>query len=291
LYHLFAKQFVAGETFDEALPKIQALRKLGMDVTVDILGESVTTPTQIKANTDAYRQLIANLAEQNIPINISVKLSAIGLNANDPVDTLPDAFGPLEGILLAAQQHMRSFVRVDMEQYRLKDPTLQLVRIKHWRHPRRIGPVLQAALFDTRITDLPRAVAAGLRIRLCKGSYAETATVAHQNPRAIRSAYMLCAEHMLQNGADFPAFATHDGVLIDHIKRFAKTEGIAQNAFEFQMLYGVRTKLQQQLVDEGYNVRIYVPYGQDWWKYFRRRLKEGKRRQILLLLLRSALHI
>ena len=285
-FRLFAHQFVAGETFDEALPKIQELLGNGFVITADILGEAVHSDAEAQRNSDAYEALIQELAKQGIPVNISIKLSALGLVAEDQHRSYPKCMARLQRIQGSAQVH-QGFVRVDMEQYALKNATLRMISFLHARGIDNIGPVLQAGLYDTAILDLPDAVMRGMRIRLCKGAYPETASLAHQDKGAIRAAYVICAEQMLRRGANYPAFATHDDALIEHIKRYAEANGIPESAFEFQMLYGVRQQLQRQLLSEGYTVRIYVPFGKDWWKYFRRRMREGKKRQILALLLKS----
>ena len=288
MYRLFARQFIAGESFSEALPAIRRLQSNGFAVTLDILGESVTGIKQAEKNAQAYVHLIHQMQAAGIPVNISVKLSALGLSELDAELSTPGTLPLLRQILTAAIRHdLNAFVRVDMEQYALKEATLGIVYDAHLITSGHIGPVLQAMLYDTAIRDVPIAAKSGIRVRLCKGAYAEPETVAHQDPDAIRASYVICAEHLLSEGAAYPAFATHDDVLIEHIKRYAKTREIPKSAFEFQMLYGVRTKLQQELVAEGYTVRIYIPFGEDWWKYFRRRLREGKKWQILFLLFRS----
>lgn len=291
MYRLFARQFIAGESFAEALPSVEKLLGRGFEVTLDILGESVQTMEEAQRNAQAYVHLIHQMEEADIPINVSVKLSALGLSELDPDLSTSGTLPLLREILTAATRHPDGFVRVDMEQYALKQATLGVVYGAHLIKSGHIGPVLQAMLYDTAVTDIPDAARAGMRVRLCKGAYTESASVAHQDPGAIRGSYVYCAEHLLRESAPYPAFATHDDVLIEHIKRYAEACSIPKSAFEFQMLYGVRTKLQEQLVADGYTVRIYIPFGEDWWKYFRRRLREGKKRQILFLLIRSALRI
>ena len=283
-YLLIVRNFVAGETITEALPRIHALRAKGFSLTIDLLGEAVTTLDEAATHTEEYVRLIHTLSREQIPVNVSVKLSAIGLCLDADA-----AERNLRAILAAANQFggSDSFVRVDMEDSTLTSETLRIVRNVHAESPWRVGTVLQASLFRTK-DDLDTAVAAGICIRLCKGAYREPPDRAAQGPQQIRRRYSSHARYLLRYG-NRPAFATHDDILIEHIRAFAERNGITPDRFEFQMLYGIRSELARSLVAAGYRVRIYVPVGDAWWKYFRRRLDEGKPWQLIGMFARNAL--
>ena len=285
LYRLFASTFVAGETYQEAVPKIERLTREGFHVTVDILGEDVTERTQVQDAVEKYLRLIDDLATAQVAdINISIKLTMIGLLQSEEV-----ARQNLYWILLAAR-NAGAFVRVDMEdpnvrlgeaEESLTAVTLRIVRSFLPEFANHVGVVLQAYL-DRTTEDLRHMTALHCRIRLCKGAYRASDEIAATNRRSIQQRYQRDATHLLAHGR-MPAFATHDDVLIDWVLGGGRTP----RSFEFQMLYGIRSERAKALLEAGHRVRLYIPVGDAWWPYFRRRLKEGHARQLLVMFARN----
>lgn len=262
----FGRRFIAGETLDEAIAAARAVQSQGMSVTLDQLGESVATISAADAATRGYLEMIAAIVGAGVERNISIKLSQLGLAVDRAVCT--------DNVrrILEAGDPLGFFVRIDMEDSSTVATTLQIVDTL-WEHGcRQIGVVLQSAL--RRSEEDARALAAkGIRIRLVKGAYKEPNAVAYQRKPDVDAAFRRIMEFLLREGT-FPAVATHDPVLIDAAKRFAADHGIASDRFEFQMLYGIRRDLQAALVAQGYGLRLYVPYGRQWFPYFMRRLGE-----------------
>ena len=258
-------RFVAGETLAEALPAIAALKLAGFRTTVDVLGESVTAPEHAAAAVDRYLATIAALSERGLDANVSVKLTQMGLGINREmcranVTRIVDAAGGVSG-----------FVRFDMEDHTRTDATLQVWRAAHDAYPM-VGVVIQSALRRSS-DDVDAIIAVGGRVRLCKGAYDEPASVAYRTKAAVDANYARLMERLLLADVH-PAIATHDPRLIAKAIQITERDGIAPDRFEFQMLYGIRRDLQRTLLDRGYTVRIYVPYGQEWYPYFMRRLAE-----------------
>jgi len=276
-----ARRFVAGESLDEAIAAVQRLNDDGFAATLDLLGEDVHRTEDADRARNDHLALIETLGHHALDTNISIKLSAFGLGF------APDAARErLEAVLAAAAHTLRDpFVRVDMEGSALVAPTLDVVTSAFARH-RNTGPVLQAYLHRTP-ADVTSMIEHGIRVRLCKGAYKEPPDVALQSMHAIRVQYLALAAQLLAPRGAYPAIATHDPLLIEAVKRVADQRGVAPSAFEFQLLYGVRPDLQRALVADGYRVRIYVPFGTRWAKYFRRRVTE--RRANLFFALRSLL--
>ncbi len=261
-------RFVAGETMEAALPALERMREAGFRTTVDILGEAVRAPDAARAAATAYVAAIKALGERGLDLNVSVKLSQMGLLLDRALvrENL--------GRVLAAASAVEGFVRIDMEDHTTTDRTLEV-----WRELRPImagsgdvGVVLQSALLRTP-DDAERLIAEGARIRLCKGAYREPASVACQDRADVDTAYLVIMRRLLEAG-HYPALATHDDRMADEAIRFAMEHGIGPDRFEFQMLYGVRRDLQERLLREGWTVRIYVPIGSEWYPYFMRRLAE-----------------
>jgi proline dehydrogenase len=275
-----ATRFVAGDTIADALGVVERLRADGLRATVAVLGEDVEQRADAERAADAYARLIDALAERALPAHLSLKLSALGARLGDGSEV--ERYAAI--VAQAARTLPDPFVRVDMEGSATVDATLAAVAQTFATHPN-TGPVLQASLHRTP-ADVADAVARGMRVRLCKGAYAEPATVALRDAGEIRAAYLACATVLLREGAT-PAFATHDPAIIEAIRRAADAAGRSRDTFEFQLLYGVRGDLQRSLVRSGYAVRVYVPYGTHWAKYFRRRVME--RRENLLFAMRSVL--
>ena len=262
----FARRFVAGETIEEALAAARAVEAQGLTQTLDLLGESVASDRQARAATDAYLAMLPRIVDAGVDRNISIKLTQLGLDLSEDI-----AADHLREVLTAARE-AGAFVRVDMENSPYVAATLAIVEAA-WRDGlTNVGVVLQSALKRTE-ADLERVLALGMRVRLVKGAYKEPASEAHQAKADVDAAYVRLLERLLPAGS-FPAIATHDPDMIAHARRIAASAGVEPSGFEFQMLYGVRRDLQLALAREGFGVRIYIPYGSDWFPYFMRRLGE-----------------
>ena len=253
---------------DDALRVAEARNKEGLAVTLDSLGESVTSDNEAHQAAEVYHRLLDALAERKLNANISVKLTQMGLGISP---------GLAESIAESLTQHAQSagnFVRIDMEDSSLTQVTLDIVRRLHAKPELRgaIGIVIQAYLFRSQ-SDVEQLIADGIRVRLCKGAYNEPAEMAFPRKADVDSSFIRLS-CMLLDSPIFHGLATHDEAMIAEAKSFASQHGIDRSRFEFQMLYGVRRDLQRQLVRDGYNVRVYVPFGHEWYPYFMRRLAE-----------------
>jgi proline dehydrogenase len=273
----FARRFIAGETVAEAIEAARFLEARGMSHTLDLLGESVTTLEGADAATRAYLATIDAIVQAGIERNISLKLTQLGLDADkaSSVDNLRK--------ILERAEPAGFFVRIDMEDSTYTEVTLEVFETL-WHHGhRQIGVVLQADLYRSE-RDLQHLNALGARVRLVKGAYREPKTVAYQRKADVDQAYARMLKSLLSEGK-YPAIATHDPVMIDLAREWARTHGIGPDRFEFQMLYGIRRDLQARLIREGYRLRIYVPFGREWFPYFMRRL--GERPANVLFVLRG----
>lgn len=262
----FARRFIAGESIGEAVAAARALERRGLQQTLDYLGESVSTLDAATAATREYLEILDRVVAAGIGRNISLKLTQLGLDLDRAA-----AVDNLRRILEPAARN-GFFVRIDMENSPYTRATLEIFRTLWDLGYRNLGVVLQAALHRSE-RDLDELNALGAPIRLVKGAYLEPAEIAHQTMGEVDAAYERMMQRLLRDGT-FPALATHDPALIDAACRFATREGIAPRQFEFQMLYGVRRDLQTRLVSEGWGVRVYVPFGRQWFPYFMRRLGE-----------------
>jgi proline dehydrogenase len=262
----FARRFIAGENVEEAIAAAKAIQAKGMLLTLDQLGESITTLAEAEAATKIYLSLVETIRASGIDRNISVKPTQLGLDIDQAV-----CIGNITRILDLAKRH-DFFVRIDMENTPYIQKTLDMFGAVWSQGFRNAGVVLQSAVF--RSEEDARAVSKmGARVRLVKGAYKEPATLAHQAKSDVDAAYVRIMKLLLAEGT-YPAIATHDPAMIGATKAFAAEKGIPKDAYEFQMLYGIRRDLQQQLVADGYRVRIYVPFGRQWFPYFMRRLGE-----------------
>ena len=271
-----SSRFVAGMEIADALRVAEAVNQQGMAVTVDSLGESVTSENEAHRAADSYHQLLDAIAARKLNANISVKLTQMGLQLSPAL---------AESIAWKLAEHagrLGSFARIDMEDSSLTQVTLDIVRRLHARPEIRgaIGTVIQAYLFRSQ-SDIEQLLADGIRVRLCKGAYNEPAGVAFPRKPDVNANYIRLSE-MLLDSPVVHALATHDEAMIEAAKSFAKQRGIDASGFEFQMLYGVRRDLQRDLVREGYKVRVYVPFGTNWYPYFMRRLAERPANAIFL---------
>ena len=262
----FARRFIAGESVQEAIEAARAIEGRRMRLTLDLLGESVTNLEEADAATRQYVSVIEAVVQSGIERNISLKLTQLGLDVDKA-----SAVDNLRKILERAEP-AGFFIRIDMENSPYTDITLEIFETL-WSHGyRQIGVVLQSALYRSE-ADLERMNALGARVRLVKGAYKEPKSVAHQNKADVDAAYQRMMQSLLIRGHS-PAIATHDPAMIDATRRWAREHEVAPDGFEFQMLYGIRRDLQTMLVNEGYRVRVYIPFGRQWFPYFMRRLGE-----------------
>ncbi len=270
-------RFIAGTAINDALAVTQALNRQGIGVTLDSLGESVTSEVEAHRAAEVYHRLLDWIGKQKTNTNISVKLTQMGLNL-DPhlAQTIAEE--------LARHAHAASsFIRIDMEDSSLTQITLDIVRRLHARADMRgsVGIVIQAYLYRSE-SDIEQLVAEGIPVRLCKGAYNEPPEVAFPRKTDVDANFKQLSRILLGSPL-YHGLATHDEAMIEFIRSYADKQGIPADHFEFQMLYGVRRGLQRQLVDQGYNVRVYVPFGSDWYPYFMRRLAERPANTLFLV--------
>lgn len=263
----FASRFVAGETVDEALVVARELNAKGITASLDLLGESVNTEREARAARDAYITLLDRIHQADLQANVSVKLSAMGLDIDREL-----CVAVMQDVLARAQQY-DSFVRLDMESSAYTDVTLKIFEDRLYpAYKANVGVVLQSCLYRT-FADVEHMNAVRARVRLCKGAYKEPVTVAYPDKADVDANYVKCMHSLMLEG-HYPGIATHDPAIIADAKRWATEQGITSDRFEFQMLYGIRRDLQESLVKEGYRVRCYVPFGTQWYPYLMRRLAE-----------------
>jgi proline dehydrogenase len=260
----FARRFVAGETIEEAIQAAAAVEARGLLHTLDFLGESVATLAAAEAAAREYLHIIDAVRQADIGRNLSLKLTQLGLEVDraSAVDNLRRVLDRAEGF----------FVRIDMESSRHTDVTLDVFETLWKQGYRHMGVVLQSDLRRTE-QDARRILALGARIRLVKGAYKEPRAIAYQKKSEVDAAYARLLRLLLAEG-QYPAIATHDPAMIDLACRLAAEMGLGPDRFEFQMLYGIRRDLQASLVARGYRVRLYIPFGREWYPYFMRRLGE-----------------
>ncbi|MDW8060523.1 MAG: proline dehydrogenase family protein [Thermomicrobium sp.] len=268
-------RFVAGETMEEALAVARALADRGFATTLDLLGEDVTAPTEAAAATEAYSELLHAIARAGLDATISVKPTHLGLRLDSELARLN-----LERLARLAQR-LGGRVEVDMEDSSTTRRTIELFDVLHRCYGDHLQLALQAYLYRTE-ADVERAVEHGWRVRLVKGAYAEPATVAYPTKAAVDAAYRRHLETLLEYGR-FVAVATHDDAIVRVARGFAQRIGVGPEKYEFQMLYGVRRDLQEELRRAGEPVRIYVPFGRHWYPYFTRRLAERPANLLFLL--------
>ena len=276
----FARRFIAGEQIDEAIAAAGKAAARGVLITLDLLGESVTNLDGAAAATREYLDVVEAMIASGIERNISLKLTQLGLDVDKAT-----AIDNIRKILERAEPE-GFFIRIDMESSAYTDVTLEIFETL-WRHGyRQIGVVLQSALYRTEERDLARIIALGARIRLVKGAYREPKSVAHQKKADVDAAYARMMRTLITDG-HYPALATHDPRMIEEARQWARDHGVASDRFEFQMLFGIRRDLQATLVNAGYRVRVYIPFGREWFPYFMRRL--GERPANTLFVVRSVL--
>ncbi len=268
------RRFVAGENLEQVLPQLERLQAAGYRTTVDLLGESVATAKDANAAADRYLETIDALSARRLEVNVSLKLTAMGLGVDEAL-----ARANVERIVARAAK-VSGFVRLDMEDHTSTDVTLAIARDLFARYAN-VGVVLQSYLRRSA-ADVEDANVRHLRVRLCKGAYNEPASVAFAAKSEVDESYARLMETLLVEGT-YPGLATHDEVLIERAVAFCLREGIPVERFEFQMLYGIRRDLQERLVAAGWTVRVYVPFGSQWYPYFMRRLAERPANVLFIL--------
>ncbi len=263
-----SSRFVAGMTVEEALQACECVNREGIAVSLDSLGESVAVESQARASAEIYHRLLDAIESRGLSANVSAKLTQMGMDFD------PALAERITGEILTHAAAANSFLRVDMEGSELTESTLAMVEHLHAQPGMagRIGAVLQSYLYRTE-ADTERLLAQGIRIRLCKGAYKESASVAFPQKTDVDANYVKLAKRMIASPV-FCGMATHDEAIITEICRFAREQSIPKTAFEFQMLYGVRRDLQRKLAADGFGVRVYIPFGTEWYPYFMRRLAE-----------------
>ncbi|HTW49020.1 MAG TPA: proline dehydrogenase family protein [Acidobacteriaceae bacterium] len=263
-----SSRFVAGFRIEDALSSSEVLGAQGLAVTLDALGENVSRPAQARQSAQIYHWLLDSLARTKLDANVSLKLTQMGM------DLSPDLAFEIVSDLVRHAGEADSFVRVDMEGTQYTQATIEVVRRLHAVPENRghVGIVIQAYLRRSA-EDISALLADGIRIRLCKGAYKEPADLAFPAKKNVDENFVALMKTLLKSGV-YHGIATHDEAMIRATKDFARAERIDPASFEFQMLYGIRRDLQRKLIEEGYRVRIYVPFGDEWYPYFMRRLAE-----------------
>ena len=268
LGHRVSGRFVAGTTIEEALKATQETNALGMSVSLDNLGENVTNAEEASHSAQLYHELLDRISERGLNANVSLKLTHIGFDIDQQL-----AIGIVQKLVEHAREK-RNFVRVDMEGSPYTQRTLDLVHEVHGRNGNRgiVGAVIQAYLRRSE-ADVQNLISQGIRIRLCKGAYKESPEIAFPEKSDVDGNYVKLMKLLLKSGI-YHGIATHDEKMIEATIAFAQAEKIPPTAFEFQMLYGIRRDLQRELVKQGWRMRVYIPFGTEWYPYFMRRLAE-----------------
>ncbi len=276
----FARRFIAGERIGEAIEAARAVQQRGLHVTLDYLGESVATMEEAAAATREYGAIIEAMVDAGIERNLSVKLTQLGLDVDRAT-----AVDNLRRILDQASRH-EFFVRIDMENSPYTQVTIEIFETVWQQGYRNAGVVLQSCLRRTE-DDARLLIGLGARIRLVKGAYKEPKEIAFQQKSEVDENYLRLMRLLLENG-NYPAIATHDVKMIEATKAHARQQGIGPERYEFQMLYGIRRDLQTRLAADGYRMRVYIPFGRQWFPYFMRRL--GERPANVAWVVRGILH-
>ncbi|MCP4551466.1 MAG: proline dehydrogenase [Bacteroidetes bacterium] len=277
---LFSRRYIAGETIEDAIKISKSLNKQGMKITIDLLGEFITNLNQAKENTNIYLNIIETVERYEIDGNYSLKPTMFGLLLDKEI-----CYTYIRQIVEKAAEH-NNFVRIDMEDSQCVDRELEIFRKIRLEFPKNVGLVFQSylkrtlddikGLQDLSTTELP------INYRLCKGIYVEPAEIAFKKGEEINEHFLKDLEYMFQNNL-YPGIATHDKLLVERAYKLIEKYNIPKNMYEFQMLYGVTPELRKSIVDKGYPMRIYVPYGKDWFAYSTRRLKENPKMAFLII--------
>jgi proline dehydrogenase len=263
-------RFVAGKEVSDAIRAAAAMNQIGASVSIDNLGENVTNAAEARESAQLYHQLLDEIAANKLNANVSLKLTHMGLDVDEKM-----AYEIVRGLVAkAASMSPQNFIRVDMEGSPYTQRTLNFVHELH-RVPgneNSVGTVIQSYMRSAE-ADVDKLLSERIRIRLCKGAYKEPENVAFQKKSEVDASYVKLMKILMKSGV-YHGLATHDEAIINEAKAFATREKIARNAFEFQMLHGIRRDLQQTLVKDGWGVRVYIPFGTEWYPYFMRRLAE-----------------
>jgi len=265
-----SSRFVAGTGVEDALHAAQVVNQSGLSVSVDNLGENVTNSEEARASAQLYHQLLDEIAKRQLNANVSLKLTHMGLDVDEKL-----ARDLVAGLVAkAAAINPRNFVRVDMEGSPYTQRTLDFVHELHRLpgHAGAVGAVIQSYMRNAE-DDIQKLLAERIRVRLCKGAYKEPEEIAFQQKSEVDANYVKLMKILMKSGV-YHGLATHDERIINQAKSFATNENISRDAFEFQMLYGIRRDLQRRLVREGWHMRVYIPFGTEWYPYFMRRLAE-----------------
>jgi len=272
LIWIFSKRYIAGETIEDGLKASRELNKQGIEVTVDLLGEFISTIEQAEENSNKYIELIERFTNEGIVGNFSVKPTMFGLLIDKAV-----CYTNIEAVVLKAVAK-NSFIRIDMEDSQCVDDELEMYRKLQQKYPANVGLVIQAYLRRTKndLVNMSTIHTNGspLNFRLCKGIYVEPKHIAFKTPEEIREHYLDDLKYMLDNNM-YVGIATHDKYQIDNAMNIIKEKNIDKTKYEFQMLYGVTPELRSSIVKQGHKMRVYVPFGKDWFGYSTRRLKEN----------------
>ncbi len=260
-----SKRFVAGETLDEAIAAAHAVNRAGPSASLDLLGENVSDEAGARRAAEGYLAMFDRIAREKLDANVSLKLTQLGLDLNESLSQ-----DLLENIVEHAMSH-GNFVRIDMEGSAYTQRTVEIAKRARAKYAG-VGTVMQSYLYRAE-QDVRDLLAAGCRLRLCKGAYNEPPEIAFPKKKDVDANYVKLMKLLLPSGI-YHGIATHDPAMIQATKDFASEKNIGRDAFEFQMLYGIRTDLQHRLVREGYRLRVYIPFGTDWFPYFMRRLAE-----------------
>ena len=264
----FSQRFVAGTELADVIRATQKVNEWGASVSIDNLGENVTNAEEAKHSAELYHDMLDEISQRKLNANISLKLTHMGLDVSE------DLAFRLVTELVDHAVRINNFVRVDMEGSPYTQRTLDFVRGLHREpgHAGRVGTVIQSYLYRSE-KDVNDLLSERIRIRLCKGAYKEAPEIAFPKKAEVDGSYLKLARTLMKSGV-YHGIATHDKKIIAELKQFARAENIPSSAYEFQMLYGVRRDLQQTLVREGYGLRVYIPFGSEWYPYFMRRLAE-----------------
>ena len=260
-----ARRFVAGETLDDAIEAGREVNRARRSASLDLLGENVSDEAGARRAAEDYLAIFDRIAREKLDANVSLKLTQLGLDLSEPL-----CQELLEGIAAHAAE-LENFVRIDMEGSAYTQRTVEITRHVRAKYSN-VGAVMQAYLYRAE-QDVKDLLSVGCRMRLCKGAYNEPPDIAFPNKADVDANYVKLMKLLLPSGS-YHGIATHDPEVIQATKRFVSEKNISREQFEFQMLYGIRIDLQEQLVHEGYRLRVYIPYGTDWFPYFMRRLAE-----------------
>lgn len=273
-------RFVAGMTVDDAIAACDRVNREGIAVSLDSLGESVMGEAEARASADIYHQMLDVIAARGLNANVSVKLSQVGMDFD------PALAERIVGEMVEHAAAAKSFVRIDMEGSPYTEATIAMTERLAARFPGCVGTVLQAYLYRTE-ADTERLLEQGIRIRLCKGAYKEGPEVAFPSKSDVDANYIKLMKRMVTFSKDskgvFCGIATHDEAIVEAMRVFVAQNGVPKSAFEFQMLYGIRRDLQHKLIADGFGVRVYIPFGPEWYPYFMRRLAERPANVLFLI--------